>query len=473
LLIPTLKGIKEVTDKVGEVCTIKQSYTVTAAAEKMKEHKIGSLVVLDNDGEFVGTLTERDMLNKVLASGNRPSELLVREVMTANTIYCDFDAKISEAEELMYKNNIRHLPVVKDGKPISMISSRDVIAYWLRHNEAMRDAAEQLTMISTHLKSLNFDDVVDLAVNEIPKDFKAEQTVFCLNSTKTGSSTLYRNGCPLSEGELLDEKQFEDVSDTPKIFKECGKTCKAAGCNGPRLVIPLEIRNQCSTDDDKQVSDKGYLCMCGFGQRFLEKSELYLYKASLVQEVLNINLTNAKLYQNYQQARRDSEIDPLTGVGTRRVLKKALDAECERSSRYGRPFCLGIIDVDNFKVINDSIGHSAGDAALRQIAYLMRENIRKTDVIITRYGGDEFVLLMPETKLDGGKILMERLRKCVKSISIHGLKSLSISCGLAEWDNEVDDSPKSILNRADSALYAAKEKGRDRVSCNRPMIHAE
>lgn len=470
MLVPTIKGIKEVTNKVGEVCTIKQSYTVTAAAEKMKEHNIGSLVVLDKSGKFVGILTERDMLNKVLTGEGRGSEVLVREIMTRDTISCNLDTKISEAEQLMFSNNIRHLPVVEGGKPVSMISSRDVIAYWLRRNEAMRDAAEQLAMLSTRLKSLDFDDVIDLAVNELPKSFKAERTVLCLNSKEKASSAIYRDGCPLCEASLLGDDKFGKLSKGPAIYRNCWEECEVSGCQGPRLVIPLRIYNQYETEKKKEISESGYLCMCGFGQWLSEAEELYLYKASLTQEVLNINLTNAKLYQHYQQARHDSEIDPLTGVGTRRVLKKALEAECERASRYQRQFCVGIIDVDNFKSINDSIGHSAGDAVLRKIANIMRENIRKTDVIITRYGGDEFVLLVPETSLEGGRVLLERLRKCVKSISIQGVKSLSISCGLAEWDDKVDDSPKSILNRADRALYEAKEKGKDRVAGFRPTI---
>ena len=134
-------------------------------------------------------------------------------------------------------------------------------------------------------------------------------------------------------------------------------------------------------------------------------------------------------------------------------------------------FSVAIVDLDKFKQINDNAGHAAGDSALRHVAKVMRENIRETDVIITRYGGDEFVLLIPETKLDGAKVLLERLRKRVEETSIPGVKSLTISCGISQsrFIGTSVDNPKSILSRADTALYQAKEKGRNCVV----VSHAE
>ncbi len=94
----------------------------------------------------------------------------------------------------------------------------------------------------------------------------------------------------------------------------------------------------------------------------------------------------------------------------------------------------------------------------------MQENLRATDIIIARYGGDEFVLVMPETKLNGAKALLERLRRQAKSISIPNIKSVTISTGLVEWNQgPPPDNAQTILERADTALYEAKRKGRNRV----------
>ena len=190
------------------------------------------------------------------------------------------------------------------------------------------------------------------------------------------------------------------------------------------------------------------------------------------EEVLSANLTNAKLYQDYQKARRDSETDPLTGVGTRRVLERVLKTEYARATRYNNYFSVAIVDIDNFKEINDNAGHAAGDRALQQLAKIMRNNVRTTDMIITRYGGDEFVMVMPETKLKGAKVLLERLRRQVKGISIPKVQSITISCGLAEWNQgPPPDNAETILKRADTALYQAKRKGRNRVVTSKNPVN--
>jgi diguanylate cyclase (GGDEF)-like protein len=101
----------------------------------------------------------------------------------------------------------------------------------------------------------------------------------------------------------------------------------------------------------------------------------------------------------------------------------------------------------------------------------MRHNVRTTDVIIARYGGDEFVLLMPETKLSGAKVLLERLRRHVKTISLPKVKSVTISCGLTEWNQgPPPDTTETILKRADDALYEAKRSGRNRVVTFCPVV---
>jgi diguanylate cyclase (GGDEF)-like protein len=200
-----------------------------------------------------------------------------------------------------------------------------------------------------------------------------------------------------------------------------------------------------------------------------EKSDQpQLYKASLLQQVLNINLTNAWLYKNYMDARHDSEIDPLTGVGTRRVLENVLKAECARSERYQRCFALAIVDIDKFKQINDNAGHAAGDLALKKIAKLMRKTARETDMIIARYGGDEFVIVMPETDIEGAQILLERISQQVRELSIPGVSNPTISCGLTEWNSAPAETPEAIMKRADSALYKAKRAGRDRIVATIP-----
>ncbi len=468
MLGPTIGQIKNFTNSDEALLSIEADVTVAQAAEKMSAHHIGCLVVLDNNGHFAGVISERDMLSKVLANSLSPDDILVKDIMTSSVISCDAQAPVIEAERLMAKNRIRHLPIVQGETATGMISTRDLIDYRLRSNKARQLAAEQLAMLPTGLKSLEFEDVVSLAINEVPKTFHAERAVLCLKQENGKERMIYRNACEHTHENLL-KNLNEEISESAQVSLsrvccECSK-----GKEGlTRLLIPLSIHDQNDDTADENIIP-GFLCMCRFEDSASELDESQRYKATLLQQILNVNLTNARLYKNYQDARRDSETDPLTGVGTRRVLEKVLKAECARSARYNRNFSVAIADLDKFKEINDTAGHAAGDQTLKQLAKLMRKNTRETDIIIARYGGDEFVMVMPETNISGGKVLLERIRRQLKTISIPGAKQATISCGITEWNSSPPDNPETIMSRADDALYEAKRNGRNCVVAHEPV----
>jgi diguanylate cyclase (GGDEF)-like protein len=468
--VPVVKDIEKVIKQTHKLLTVKEDATIAEAAKKMSDNQVGCLVVFNMRGKFVGMLTERDMLAKVLATSLSPDSVLVKDIMTAKAISCSMETPIGKAERLMAEHKIRHIPILENGVPVGMISSRDVIAYRLHSNKAMKAAAEQLALLSTGLKSLDFDDVIALAINEVPKSFEAEWAILYFAQKNSSAPIIHTKGCPLSKKNLLVPKEMKELSENRQVT--CGKTCdecEKLGGQAPRLVIPLSIQLQCEEMSDNNVSRQGFLCMCRFDPLSLGSEELQFYKASLLQEVLSVNLTNAKLYQNYQKARRDSETDPLTGVGTRRVLEQILRAECTRALRYNHCFSAAIVDLDNFKQINDKGGHAAGDRALQKLAEIIRHSVRTTD-LIARYGGDEFVLLMPETKLNEATVLLERLRRQVKDVSTPEVQSITISCGVVEWDGSADTA-ENILRRADAALYEAKHKGRNCVIAGGPTAN--
>ncbi|MDD5064277.1 MAG: diguanylate cyclase [Phycisphaerae bacterium] len=466
--IPTVKDIEQAVEPL-EILTIKENDTVAQAAKKMTDNQVGCLIVLDAQNKFSGIVTERDMLAKVMTKALSPESLSVRDIMTTDVVSCTTDTPAVKVEQLMAEHKIRHVPIVENGVPIGMVSSRDVIAHQLSNNEAMRSAAEQLAMLPTGLKSLEFEDVVALAINEVPKSFNADRAILCFNQKDSPSPVIYRRGFPPTREKLLSQEKIRELSlDRRIVFGEpCSEICKEVcnQCSKPTgLIIPISICDQTNGNADSSVTMCGFLCMCWHNPDSTGPEELLLYKASLLRDVLNVNLTNAKLYQNYEEARRDSETDPLTGLGTRRVLERVLKAECARAARYDCCFSIAVVDVDNFKQINDTAGHVAGDKVLKLLAKTMRHNVRTTDVIIARYGGDEFVLLMLETKLSGAKVLLERLRRHVKTISLPKIKSVTISCGLAEWsEGPPPDTAETVLKRADDALYEAKHSGRNRV----------
>lgn len=467
MLEPTIGQIKIFTDSDDALLSIQADVTAAQAAEKMSANHIGCLAVMDKNGRFVGVVSERDMLSKVLAKSLSPDNIPVKDIMTSSVISCNAGTPVTEAERLMAKNRIRHLPLIEGETATGMISTRDLIDYRLRSNKARQLAAEQLAMLPTGLKSLEFEDVVSLAINEVPKTFEAERAVLCLKQENGEECMIYRNVCEHAHEHLL-KILNEEISESAgislsRICCECSKGKE----NLTRLLIPLSIHDQNENTTEEKIIP-GFLCMCRPEDSADKLDESQKYKATLLQQILNVNLTNARLYKNYQDARRDSETDPLTGVGTRRVLEKVLKAECARSARYKRVFSVAIVDLDKFKEINDTAGHAAGDQALKKLAKLMRKNTRETDIIVARYGGDEFVLVMPETNISGGKVLIERIRRQLRAASIPGVKQTTISCGITEWNLSPPDNPETIMSRADDALYEAKRKGRNCVVANEP-----
>ena len=231
------------------------------------------------------------------------------------------------------------------------------------------------------------------------------------------------------------------------------------GGHPPRLVLPLEIVGLCDTFSGKEKRLRGFVCMCGLDAACTVNKELTSYKARLAREIVVAHLTNAL---RYQQARLTSLTDALTGVGSRKLLEDKLQAEYDRAKRYKRPFSVAIIDLDHFKMINDTLGHAAGDDAIRQLAQCMNEQKRTPDVL-ARYGGDEFVMLMPETRAADAAVLLERIRTRTPQIPIGQGLSLSISCGIAECLLDQDTASGEVLRRADLALYEAKSAGRNCV----------
>lgn len=161
---------------------------------------------------------------------------------------------------------------------------------------------------------------------------------------------------------------------------------------------------------------------------------------------------------------RMSREDYLTGIYNRRQMTELLRQEVNRYRRYCEPFTLISMDLDFFKRVNDQFGHAAGDQVLRAVASILSGTIRSAD-LVGRWGGEEFMIISPATKLDGGVSLANKIRKRVAASDFDRAGSLTASFGVAEFGPE-DDFERIIL-RADQALYTAKENGRNRVESAR------
>jgi diguanylate cyclase (GGDEF)-like protein len=163
---------------------------------------------------------------------------------------------------------------------------------------------------------------------------------------------------------------------------------------------------------------------------------------------------NARLFAEVQ---RLAMTDPLTGLYNRHKLDEALSAEVERGQRYNRPLSAIMIDLDDLKEINDAHGHPVGDQVLMDVAEGIRSQIRRVD-IATRYGGDEFLVLLPEADMGEAQAVADRIKEKIISIAIEDEQKISASFGVAELSSEME-SADGFLSTVDQALYSAKRAG--------------
>jgi diguanylate cyclase (GGDEF)-like protein len=161
-----------------------------------------------------------------------------------------------------------------------------------------------------------------------------------------------------------------------------------------------------------------------------------------------------------QELRRLANTDGLTSIYNRSKIEQILTIEVLRSRRYKHPLSIIIADIDHFKNVNDTYGHSVGDVVLSGIAYLMKQHVREVDTI-GRWGGEEFLIVCPETTADGARKLAEKLRKKIEKHHFKDVGIKTVSMGVAQI--EEDDWDEDMIKRADRNLYKAKRGGRNRV----------
>jgi len=155
--------------------------------------------------------------------------------------------------------------------------------------------------------------------------------------------------------------------------------------------------------------------------------------------------------------------DQLTQIANRRGLLQAFEAERSRIERVGTPLCVGLLDIDNFKRLNDELGHSVGDEALRSLAAVVSKTLRPTDVT-ARYGGEEFVVLLPDTPVEEGQVILTRLQRSLSGgLFMHENKQVFVTFSAGVTAYRPGERIEDALERADQALYEAKRTGKNRT----------
>jgi diguanylate cyclase (GGDEF)-like protein len=176
---------------------------------------------------------------------------------------------------------------------------------------------------------------------------------------------------------------------------------------------------------------------------------------------LTFFITVVFLLNALKREKSSAREDYLTGLGNRRHFMELAEAEIRRSSRYGHPFTLAYIDVDNFKSINDHLGHAAGDYLLKALAMHIQENIRKTD-IAARLGGDEFAVLLPESDPESAAVYFDKLHKIISQIPLRNGRSVTFSIGVVTFIIS-PTSTDEMIKIVDRIMYEAKNSGKNVV----------
>jgi len=220
------------------------------------------------------------------------------------------------------------------------------------------------------------------------------------------------------------------------------------------LVVPLFVSNR--------VMGSLQLFRAASEKCFTKEDAQLLWILSLVAE----NLLTRE-YAN-EGLLRFAFTDYLTGLRTRGYFEQQLELEFKRAERKQQKFALLMIDIDHFKVLNDTFGHHVGDQLLRDVTSILMKDMREVDTV-ARYGGEEFVIILPETTETGALFVAQRLRRAVDQAkffagSPHSVQHLTISIGVAVYDTDAQFK-RDLIEFADAALYAAKHAGRNRVMC--------
>jgi diguanylate cyclase (GGDEF)-like protein len=327
-------------------------------------------------------------------------------------------------------------------KTIQSLSDLGTFDVRLRQGALCNNLLEQTTQIlgaeqgSLMIHNEETNELIVIAMKGI------NPSLFSMFNIRPGegiAGKVYENGLPLL---------VQNVKQDPQIRQTARPRYKTDSF----VIVPLKEEGR--TVGLISLADKGN------GHSF-SKEDLDLLQT--MGSFITMAMGRSALHEKAEELREISITDPLTGLLNRRYLQERLTEELERSNRHGLPICLIMVDIDDFKQVNDTYGHSKGDEAIKSLAEILRKTIRSIDVA-SRYGGEEFTVMLPQTDKKDAHRIAERLRQ---SFSTEGtaqlqIPSLTISIGLSSFPEDAD-SIDELIDSADRALYQAKRSGKNRV----------
>ncbi len=388
-------------------------------------------------------------LLKLLGKGSNPAEVRPQILKLSSLINSNFggpDSALTEAS-----------PTTNDSPEISIHEVLTTLLEKLTVVQGTGDTAqllqtEALDKVETNDWPETLNSIVDCIAETLNKLNleKTELEEFIVKVTQQ----LGKIAEIVTTGQKDSLSDYEDRQSLQQMMHDSMKTIEANFDNASEIgqlknVVAINL-----TQIQKGIDD--------FVVRANERHEIVDERNDhLVAQISAMDQKTRALKQKLTENRKKLLFDTLTGAGSRLSYDEAMEQELARWHRYGTSFSYAILDIDHFKKINDTYGHSAGDKALKIVAKMMMNQIRKSDALF-RIGGEEFVLLLPGTTTEKAEVMVSKLRDAIATSAIHCKQQrvvLTLSSGLTEPVE--NDTAKSLYERADSALYKAKNSGRN------------
>ena len=404
--------VKHIFDQVKDLLAVSRDAPIREVLKKMVEHEISAVPILE-DGMAIGIITEKDVLK--LANDDASLQARVDEYMSSPVTFANLETRLTDVVKMMHSKNIRRVVIEgSNGLAAGIITNRDLVRNLEGdYNEFLERKLRYSKEVLNLLPEMLFEVI----------DTGEEQLVVWANEkvlTRFGRKIIDK-----SVTELVPSNKWKDIYST--------------------------LIEQSRVEDIRFKKDECIYEFSGFYlplDKATEKGRTQLILRDITEDVML------------------ATTDPLTSIYNRRYMNEFLAKETERSRRTHRQFSVVVTDVDDFKKINDRYGHMSGDTVLKEIVGGMIRSTREYDTV-GRYGGEEFLLILPEVDKKTATIVCDRLRRKIAEQEIEIMQgeriSVTASFGIASFDED-GNGPDELLVKADERLYKAKRAGKNQVA---------